>query len=181
MRRFGRSGREAGADSQDEPGFNGDLQQLETAAVRLLARREYSSEELRRKLLARGGDPDKVQTVLDKLSATRMLSDQRYAASFVHHHTSRGQGPVRIRAELRQQGVNETLIEKQVDEAGADWATLAAQVRRRRFGDALPRDARERAKQARFLQYRGFTAEQIRAALKMDVDADFEEGAGGRP
>jgi regulatory protein len=42
---------------------------------------------------------------------------------------------------------------------------VAREARRKRFGSAGPADFRERARQGRFLQYRGFSSEQIRAAL----------------
>ena len=137
---------------------------LEAAAVRLLARREHSTEELQRKLLDKGYVAEDVVAVVEKLTAKRVLSNDRYAASRVRHRAQGGQGPVRIRAELRQQGVADELIEREITAADVDWERLAADVRRRRFGGA-PRSLAERAKQARFLQYRGFSADQIRAAL----------------
>jgi regulatory protein len=146
--------------------------ECEIAAVRLLARREHSTEELRRKLAAKGHPASSIEAVLDKLSRKKLLSDERFAASYVHHHARRGQGPVRIRAELRQQGVAESQIEQEVGAAECDWNALAAEVRRRKFGEELPKTAAERAKQARFLQYRGFNSDQIRAALKFDPLAD---------
>jgi regulatory protein len=138
---------------------------LEAAAVRLLARREHSTGELQRKLLEKGYPEAEIAAVVEKLTAKRLLSNDRYAASRVRHRVQAGQGPVRIRAELRQQGVAAEVIEKELADAGVDWAQLAGDVRRRRFGPGQARTRPERAKQARFLQYRGFSADQIRAAL----------------
>jgi len=73
---------------------------------------------------------------------------------------------VRIRAALRQQGIADSQVEEALRSADIDWVQLARQVRRRRFGAATPRSLGERAKQARFLQYRGFDAEQLRAAFR---------------
>jgi regulatory protein len=84
----------------------------------------------------------------------------------VHHHAKRGQGPVRIRAELRQQGIPDGQVEEALRCAEVDWVQLAREVRRRKFGATPPRSLGERAKQARFLQYRGFDAEQLRAAFR---------------
>jgi regulatory protein len=56
--------------------------------------------------------------------------------------------------------------------ADLDWHELARAVRAKRFGAARPRDYKERARQARFLQYRGFDAAQIRSALEVDEDSD---------
>jgi len=151
-----------------------DAKKVELGAVRLLARREHSSQELRRKLRARGHDDKQVDDVLAKLEANRLQSDERFTGSFVTHHARRGQGPVRIRAELRQQGISEAQIEQHLATAEQDWARLAAEVRQRKFGAGLPSTASERAKQARFLQYRGFNSDQIRAALDFDPDEDVE-------
>jgi regulatory protein len=151
-----------------------ELKDIEVAAVRLLSRREHSTEELKRKLAAKGYPEASVATVLDKLSHKKWVSDERFAANYVHHHARRGQGPVRIRAELRQQGVADSEIQTQIAGGEQDWNGIAAEVRRRKFGAELPRTAAERAKQARFLQYRGFNSDQIRAALKFDPDVDDE-------
>jgi regulatory protein len=143
-----------------------DAKAVEAAAVRLLARREHSTEELRRKLLTKGYPPDTIEPVIQKLAGKRLVSDERFTSSFVHHHAKRGQGPVRIRAELRQQGIADSQVEEALRRAEVDWVQLAREVRRRRFGTAAPRSLGERAKQARFLQYRGFDAEQLRAAFR---------------
>jgi regulatory protein len=143
-----------------------DAKAVEAAAVRLLARREHSIEELRRKLLSKGYPPDTIEPVIQKLVGKRLVSDERFTSSFVHHHAKRGQGPVRIRAELRQQGIPDSQLEEALRSADIDWVQLAREVRRRKFGATAPRSLRERAKQARFLQYRGFDAEQLRAAFR---------------
>lgn len=161
------------ADEPPEP-TQEDAKKVEISAVRLLARREHSSQELRRKLRARGHDEKQVDDVLAKLEGNQLQSDERFTNSYVGHHARRGQGPVRIRAELRQQGISEAQIEQHLATAGLDWARLAAEVRQRKFGAGLPRTAGERAKQARFLQYRGFNSDQIRAALDFDPDEDVE-------
>lgn len=149
------------------------------SAVRLLARREHSTAELNRKLVARGHAADTVDEVVAVLQEKRLVSDERFVATFVHHHAMRGQGPVRIRAELRQQGVVDALIEAQLKNTELDWSALASGVRVRKFGASLPKSLAERAKQSRFLQYRGFSGEHIRAALRaesgqesFDPDAD---------
>ncbi|HEY7642067.1 MAG TPA: regulatory protein RecX [Steroidobacteraceae bacterium] len=134
--------------------------------MRLLARREHSIEELRRKLVTKGYPPDAVEPVIQKLAGKRLVSDERFTSSFVHHHAKRGQGPVRIRAALRQQGITDAQAEEALRSVEVDWAQLAREVRRRKFGATAPRSLGERAKQARFLQYRGFDAEQLRAAFR---------------
>jgi regulatory protein len=151
-----------------------DAKTVEAAAVRLLAGREHSTEELRRKLTRKGYPPEIIEPVIQKLAGKRLVSDERFTANFIHHHAKRGQGPVRIRAALRQQGIDEAQVEEALRCAGLDWAQLARQVRRRKFGAAAPRSLGERAKQARFLQYRGFDAEQLRAAFR-DESSEGED------
>jgi regulatory protein len=143
-----------------------DAKGVEAAAVRLLARREHSVEELRRKLVTKGYPAETIEPVIQKLAGKRLVSDERFTSSFVHHHAKRGQGPVRIRAELRQQGIADSQVEEALRSAEVDWVQLAREVRRRKFGASPPRGPSERAKQARFLQYRGFDAEQLRAAFR---------------
>ena len=132
----------------------------------LLARREHGTAELRGKLLARGYDPAEIDPALETLSHEGLLSDERFVEAFVHGRIERGQGPVRIRAELRQRGVSEALIEAVLDERDPAWLERAETVRRRKFGAEPPADYREQARQGRFLQYRGFTAEQTRRVLR---------------
>jgi regulatory protein len=155
--------------------------EIEITAVRLLSRREHSQEELRRKLISKGYPEASVAAVVEKLHSKRQVSDERFTASYVHHHAQRGKGPVRIRAVLRQQGITDPQIQQEVGAADMDWNQLAGEVRRRKFGADLPKTPGERAKQARFLQYRGFNSDQIRAALKFDPDMDLDPGGGSGP
>lgn len=122
--------------------------------------------ELRRKLLARQFSGSVVDTVLAELRQHGLQSDRRFTESFVHARVQRGYGPLRIQAELRERGIGAGLIDEFVDVEAPQWRDRAAAARRKRFGANRPGDYDERARQARFLQYRGFTAEQIRGALK---------------
>ena len=142
-----------------------DERTVRTAALALLAGRDFSRRELTARLLRKGHDARQVEAVIEGLVREHLLREERYAEQFVTQHAGRGQGPVRIRMELREKGVDGEAIEKAIDEADADWVAAAREARRRKFGAAPPADYRERAKQARFLQYRGFSSTQIRAAL----------------
>jgi regulatory protein len=141
-------------------------------AVELLARREHSRLELARKLAARGYPEATIGAVLDALERSGVLSAGRFIESFVRSRVARGQGPVRIRAELAQRGVEGERADELLGSQDIDWHEEVRAVRRKRFGTAPPRDFRERARQARFLQYRGFTADQVRAALELAADSD---------
>ena len=140
-------------------------------ALDLLARREHSTAELRDKLTAREFDPEEIETTLADLARDGLLSDERFVEAFVAAHVRRGQGPVRIRADLQRKGVAAGLIACRLTPDSHDWGELARSVRIKRFGRSQPRDFRERAKQSRFLEFRGFTMDHIRAALGAADDA----------
>ena len=142
---------------------------LRRRALDLLARREHSVRELRDKLSSKlAGDADAIEAVLEALVAEGLLSDRRFAEDFIRAHRERGQGPLRITAELRQRGVADALVDELLDIGDAAWQAVARGARRKRFGDALPAAFAERARQARFLRGRGFTEEQVRRALGDD-------------
>jgi regulatory protein len=149
-----------------------DERTVRTAALALLAGRDFGRTELVRRLGRRGYRDEVVAAVVAGLVAERLLSESRFVEQFIRQHAGRGHGPARIRAELRERGVPEAEIEAGLDAATEDWAALARDVRRRRFGVSPPGDYAVRARQARFLQYRGFSNEQIRAALGPGEDFD---------
>jgi len=141
---------------------------IREAATRWLARREYARIELARRLTRRGFPSGLVDEVLNELQEENLLSDERFAESFISARAGRGQGPARIRRELRERGVAGVLADEALAGADADWMALARAVRVKRFGAAAPEGFPERARQMRFLHYRGFTEAQIRAALGED-------------
>jgi regulatory protein len=140
--------------------------------LELLARREHSRRELTRKLAARGFPDEVIAPVLDELERTGALANARFTDSFVRSRIAKGQGPQRIRAELAQRGIADPDAADGLAAADVDWLATIRAVRAKRFGPELPRDYAERARQARFLQYRGFDAAQIRAALEFDGEVD---------
>jgi regulatory protein len=148
----------------------GDHGWVREQAIALLARREHSQYELRLKLWRRGCDDELVDAVIDELRDEDLLSDARFAEAYVDSRARRGFGPVRIRGELQQRGVNDALAEEAVANVECDWEASAAEQRRRRFGAALPEDGRQRQQQYRYLTNRGFTSDQIRTALGDDAD-----------
>jgi regulatory protein len=152
-------------DPADEPACR-------RTAVELLARREHSRLELTRKLAARGFEAAVVVSALDRLESTGVLAAERFTDSFVRARVAKGQGPVRIRAELAQRGIDASAAEDLLRNPDLDWIELARSVRAKRFGPEPPRDYAERARQARFLEYRGFDGATVRAALELDVDSD---------
>lgn len=136
-----------------------------TKALDLLARREHSRKELRVKLRSRGFDSDEVDAVVEGLADQGLQSDDRFLESFVEARIARGQGPLKIAAELRTRGVSGAIVTATLDLHAQRWNDLARTLRERRFGLALPAEDKERATQMRFLAQRGFTNGQARAAF----------------
>jgi regulatory protein len=150
-----------------------DARAARAAALDALARRDHASEDLRRKLLEKGYDVAVVAPLLDALRAEKLLDDRRYMENFVAYHAARGQGPVRVRAELRRRGLEGVLVEECLD-AFPDWISQLRRAQQKKFG-AKPADSfADKQRQTRFLSYRGFTSAQIRTALGFDIDLDSD-------
>ena len=151
-----------------------DAQAARMAAFALLARRDFCTAELASQLQERGFAEQAIQQAIEGLVEERLVNDERYAHHYVHAHSQRGQGPRRIRQDLGAVGLDEALIELALAE-GPDFAALARDIRQRKFGTEPPADWPERARQARFLQYRGFSNDHIRSALGgSEADLPFD-------
>jgi regulatory protein len=153
------------------PEQSADSVSARAAAVALLARRDFAAAELRARLRARGFEEQVVGAVSADLAHDGLLSDARYAQNYVAWHAARGHGPLRIGAELRRAGLAAELIEAALAQ-GPDWRALACKVCRDKFGPAAAEQWVQKARRARFLQYRGFSADHIHAATGVDHEAD---------
>ena len=142
-----------------------DAAACQRTALDLLARREHSRFELERKLASRAFPRALITETLDRLEQSGALAAARFTESFIRSRVAKGQGPVRIRAELAERGVADGEAAALLRDAGVDWAGAARAARVKRFGPSPPLDFKERARQARFLQYRGFEGAALRAAL----------------
>jgi regulatory protein len=134
-------------------------------AMDFLARREYGQAELIKKLADKGYLRRIVEQAVTALTTEGLQSDDRFAESFVQSRINQGKGPVRIRLDLSQRGVGDAVIEMAIEECAADWHGLAWEVRSRKFGTDEPADFKAKAKQMRFLQYRGFEQDHIQSAF----------------
>jgi regulatory protein len=139
--------------------------EIRQRALNLLARREHAPSELAAKLRRRGYADDDIAAVCVRLAEENWLSGQRYAQAVVVAKSARGIGPARIRAELAAVAIDDAMIETALADAEVDWVALARAARAKRFGPSLPDDFPTKAKQMRFLQQRGFDAEQLRAVF----------------
>jgi regulatory protein len=146
-----------------------DAQAARNAAVALLARRDFASSELHERLIRQGFEAATVANVVAGLAREAVVDDGRYAQNYVAYHAGRGHGPVRIAAELRRRGLAADLIEAALA-TGPDWGALARKVCRAKFGPRPASSWAQRARQARFLQYRGFSSDHIRAATGEEPD-----------
>jgi regulatory protein len=144
---------------------SGIYQASYATALRLLARREHSELELRHKLKGRNFAGNIVDTVIMQLVDEGLLSDHRFAEVYIRGRFERGYGPLRIRAELRERGVSGDSAEQLLAGLSRFWVESAGRQRSKRFGRQFPGDYRERARQMRFLQQRGFSSDQIQAVF----------------
>jgi regulatory protein len=158
------------------PVARSDADEVEARAIAtaLLARRDYASQELRAKLGAKGFAAPIAAGVIADLTSAGLLNDERYAQNYVLYHAGRGRGPLRIAAELRRSGLAADLIEAALA-TGPDWSALARRVCTAKFGAQPPDSWPQRARQARFLQFRGFSSDHIRAATDVETDTGFGE------
>lgn len=147
--------------SQADPVSAVDSRLIRDRAMNLLARREHGRLELQRKLVQKGFNADSVATVLDELSHEGLVSDHRYAESLVHSRIARGQGPLKIRAELSQNGIADSLIDEVMSDQKVDWWARAAEVRQKKFSSKAADTYDEKSRQGRFLASRGFPSDII--------------------
>ena len=138
-------------------------------ALRLLASREHSRQELVRKLRAKGHEQAAIDPVLDELTASDLISNQRTAEVYVAARARKGYGPRRLRQELRDRGVEDELITPLLDRDEEDWQALLTRVADKKFGPEPAADPKELARRARFLEYRGFPPELVRRYLRGDL------------
>jgi len=140
---------------------------IRVSALNLLARREHSLKELKTKLQKRYSDSccGLIDDILCVIKEDNLQSDCRFAESFIRSRVNKGQGQYRIESELQQRGVTENDIYWAFQQEPIDWLQLARNVTHKRFGETPPLDLKERAQRCRFLQYRGFSNDQIEYAL----------------
>lgn len=143
-------------------------QKIRLKAMDFLARREYSCYELTQRLLRRSYDfqREQVELIITRLENENLLSDDRFVETFVALRQRRGQGPVRIQAELRERGINQMLINTWLDSNAPEWMDFLHALYVKKFSGQSPLSLKERGRQQRFLTYRGFTAEQIQCLFR---------------
>ena len=139
-------------------------------AMDYLAQREHGRSELLEKVTRFGFDADVADDAVAQLVEDGLQSDVRFADAFVRSRINQGKGPAKIRADLREKGVNDGVTEDGIRDAEQDWHALAVEVRLKKFGAERPAEFKEKARQMRFLQSRGFEQDQIQAAVSASGD-----------
>ena len=137
------------------------------AAIKLLVRREQSMSELSTKLTRKfSGSESHIEQELEKLAEEGLQSDLRYAEMVVRSGINKYHGPLRIKAELRQKKVNDSIIEKAFAEEDADWSKLIVALDKKKYGSApMPKEPKDVAKRLRFFQSKAYNAEYIDVVL----------------
>lgn len=149
-----------------------DFNEAYNAAIRILALRENSRTELRRKLAAKSIDTRIIEDVINQLEEQGLISEQRYIDMMVRSALSKGHGPRRISQQLQQNGIDSRLISTVLDAPENDWWSLAYDVKCRKFGEQIEADWKLKQKQQRFLANRGFTLDQINYAIHAEPESD---------
>ncbi|MDQ4427334.1 regulatory protein RecX [Thalassolituus sp.] len=142
-----------------------DQSGLKHAAVDLLSRRDYSRRELWRKLSPKAASADDLECVLDELAERQWQSDERFASMFVRSRASRGVGPVRLKQELREKGVDGETACSAFETSEENWHEKALEVARRKARSIGHDNPDFKLKLWRFLSYRGFSSDQISSAI----------------
>lgn len=138
-----------------------------------LAKREYSYVELGKKLKAFAEESDDIPALLDDFKARGWLSDERFTEQLVHARKAKF-GSARVANELREKGIADDLIANAVSDVKTNELANAKEIWRKKYKDA-PRTREEWAKQARFLQSRGFGFEVIKKVLNNTAVGDDSE------
>ncbi|HEY0842698.1 recombination regulator RecX [Methylotenera sp.] len=139
---------------------------LRQRALDYLAKREYSYTELGKKLKVYADENDDIQALLDDFKARGWLSDQRFTEQIIHARKAKF-GTAKIAHELREKGISDQLITDAVETLKTTELDNATEVWRKKF-KTYPQTREEWAKQARFLQSRGFGFELIKKILTVD-------------
>ncbi|SBS37945.1 Regulatory protein RecX [Marinomonas spartinae] len=139
-------------------------------AMTILASRDHSTKEMAHKLKIKGHEEESIAKAIASLLEVNYLNDRRFAESYTRSRANKPLGPQRIKQELKQKGIKDDVISQVFEESDADWFELARELKQRKFGEEVTKDFKERAKQTRYLQYRGFGFEHIKYALEPNQD-----------
>lgn len=141
------------------------IKEILHTGIDLLSRREHSKKELLHKLQLRGHDADDISEVIEFLEVNQYLCEQRFTEFVFRSRINKGYGEKYIEQELMQKGIDSSLVNQVAAEMSIDWQEIAAQVYNKKFGTAPIKDDKNKAKRIRFMQYRGFSSDEIFALI----------------
>ncbi|OTG64077.1 RecX family transcriptional regulator [Acinetobacter sp. ANC 3903] len=141
---------------------------LRSYAFAVLTRKEYSKADLVEKLALYAMNRDEVIKLVDELATENYQSDQRVAEMLLSSQKRKGKGPNQIKMKLKSKKIDTALIIDELKET--DWNEQAYQLKVKKFGKTVERDPKLKAKQIRFLQYRGFDLDAIFKAISRRED-----------
>jgi regulatory protein len=153
-------------ENNKKPGLTGS--RLRSYAFAVLTRKEYSKAELIEKLALYAENRDEVLALVDELSTREYQSDQRVAEIVLSSQKRKGKGPNRIKLALKTKKIDTQLIQEELKEI--DWVEQAYELKVKKFGSTVEKDPKIKAKQIRFLMYRGFEMDAIMKAIKRKVN-----------
>ncbi|WP_407304306.1 regulatory protein RecX [Acinetobacter sp.] len=154
-------------ESQPKPkGLTGS--RLRSYAFAVLTRREYSKADLIEKLALYAMDRDEVLKLVDELARENYQSDQRVAEIMLSSQKRKGKGPNRIKLALKSKKIDASLIQEELKET--DWNEQAYQLKVKKYGVKVEKEPKLKAKQIRFLMYRGFEMDAIIKAITRKED-----------
>ncbi|EXB49024.1 regulatory protein RecX [Acinetobacter sp. 1000160] len=136
---------------------------LRSYAFALLTRRDYSQAELIAKLNQYAINPEEVEKLVEELAQNNYQSDQRVAELTLVSQLRKGKGLQRIKQALKAKQLDAELITEELQEV--DWLDQAYQLKLKKFGEEVATDPKIKARQIRFLQYRGFDMNVIMKAI----------------
>ncbi len=160
---------QASEQKTQRPGLTGS--RLRSYAFAVLTRKEYSKADLIKKLALYAEHQDEVIQLVDELARENYQSDQRVAEMIVRSQMRKGKGPNRIKLALNAKKIDKALVQDDMKEV--DWYEEAYQLKVKKYGTEVTKDPRIKAKQIRFLQYRGFEMDAIMKAI-MKQQEDFD-------
>jgi len=150
-----------------------EIKKATSSACRMLALREHSKKQIRDKLAKKGFAEQTIKSTLAYLIEENWLCENRFCSAFIRSKSNKGQGLLRIEMDLRQQNISQSCIDQALIEEPIDWQkvceqTLLKKLRTIQVTDnaLIMQDFKQKAKLEKFLNYRGFSSDEIKNAIK---------------
>lgn len=137
-------------------------------ALEILARREQSQVELKRKLKSKGIPAEQAEQTVAELTNRHLQSDLRFSEMLLRKRIADGYGPLRIRAELQSHGIGGETLQAAIATETPDWLEIASRIHQKKFGHPVSTETKDRMKRANYLLQRGFPADIAKKVADMN-------------